>query len=238
MRVKLKVYGRSTPVRHHPNAVRADGDRRYYFLGKGDDCFLSCDAADVRPRHCVIVVDDGGAMIHVVDPQGAVSVNSSPVLDRRALLSGDHLQIGSVHFGVMISDDRVAPAEPAAPPVVGQVATYDDSAADAQISQWLDSVDAIERARLMANPELRQYRPAPASPAASLLDRSEDTLELSRDDSAEMKAPAASNERSKEPGKLPPRPKPHDARSDEAAASTLTRVYGKSIHNVVKKPRD
>jgi predicted component of type VI protein secretion system len=244
MRIKLKVVGRQTVVRHNPAALRVDGSRRYYFLGKGADCFLSCEAADVRPRHCAIVVENDAAMIYAVDPDGSIEINGAPVRASQRLESGDSLQIGSVRFEVIVtpSGEKSAPstcpppapqrdARPDSPTVVvpAPVQAAIDSSADAQIGQWLDAVDAIERQRLLANPELRRFH---LEPAAVANDR-DDTREKARDESSEIRKAEAK----KTPSKLPVRPNA-SARSDEAAANLLTRTYGKSIDSLKRKPRE
>lgn len=244
MRIKLKVVGRQTVVRHNPAALRVDGSRRYYFLGKGADCFLSCEAADVRPRHCAIVVERDEAVIYAVDPDGLIEINGQRVRESQRLESGDELQVGSVRFQVIVTADGekqatpnwMAPAaRPDSPTVAAPIPVQAaiEQSAETQIGQWLDAVDAIERQRLLANPELRRFRLEPAAAATAIdIDRN-DTRAKARDESSEIRKADAT----KAPGKLPQRPQAA-ARSDEAAANLLTRTYGKSIDSLKRKPRE
>ncbi|HUY91021.1 MAG TPA: FHA domain-containing protein [Pirellulales bacterium] len=99
MRFSLRIcagkhVGREIPIR---------GPR--FLVGCADNCHLKIRATQVGPYHCALLVQDD--CLWVRDFGGGVIVGGTRIVDRRRLDPGDQLQIGPLHFEVLVQDSPV-----------------------------------------------------------------------------------------------------------------------------------
>lgn len=86
-----KYAGREIPVRG-PS----------FIIGCADNCHLKVQATHVNPHHCELITREDG--IWVRDGGGGTIVNGTRIVDRRRLIQGDQLQIGTLHFDLLVED--------------------------------------------------------------------------------------------------------------------------------------
>jgi predicted component of type VI protein secretion system len=99
MRFNLRINagkhaGREIPIR---------GPR--FLIGCADNCHLKIHASQASAYHCALLIQDDG--IWVRDYGGGTIVSGTRIVDRRRLDHGDQLQIGSLHFELLIQEESV-----------------------------------------------------------------------------------------------------------------------------------
>lgn len=96
MRFSLRV----TTGKHAGREIAIRG--RQFIIGCADNCHLQVRDSQVRPFHCALLMQDGEVWLR--DFGGGVFVGGTRITDRRRLDPGDQLQIGSLHFELVIQD--------------------------------------------------------------------------------------------------------------------------------------
>lgn len=73
-----------------------------FVIGCADNCHLKVRATHVGPYHCELLIRDGG--IWVRDYGNGTFVGGTRIVDRCRLRHGDQLQIGPLHFELVIKE--------------------------------------------------------------------------------------------------------------------------------------
>jgi len=78
-----------------------------FLIGGADNCDLKINASQVGPYHCALVVQDDG--IWVRDYGSGTIVGGTRIVGRCRLNHGDQLQVGPLHFELLIEDAPYMP---------------------------------------------------------------------------------------------------------------------------------
>jgi pSer/pThr/pTyr-binding forkhead associated (FHA) protein len=240
MKVKLKIL-RGTSV---GKEVRLPMPK--CFIGRSDECHMRPKSEAVSRRHCVIYVKGGQVRIRDLKSRNGTIVNGEAIQTDKELVNGDQVEVGPLVFEIMIDHALGGEKKPKVTSIADAAARTTGNSQDvagvddADISDWLDEADQLERTRRLNDPETRQLR----------LDET-DQVKLQRaiEDRAKRKAageqesgplvkpqPAAVAEdetketekaKKKGPGKLPPRQEKAAKDSQEAAADMLKKFFNK-----------
>ena len=84
--------------RHAGREIPIRGPR--FLIGCADNCDLKIHAARVTPYHCELLVKDEGLWVR--DHGGGTTVGGTPIVERRRLNPGDHLQVGALQFELLV----------------------------------------------------------------------------------------------------------------------------------------
>ncbi|QDS96278.1 FHA domain-containing protein FhaB [Roseimaritima multifibrata] len=231
MRVKLKVASGS-----HSGKEIVIGQKKF-LIGRSEKCQLRPKSESVSRKHCILVIRENRLLVQDLKSRNGTFINDKPLPTDRAksLKDGDILRVGKLVFEVSIDHSlggdkkpQVKDLKDAASRTVA--ARGDSQFEDGDISSWLDEAEEIDRIRAAGDPDTRQMK-------LEDLQKSEDSAELSVDETIPEKgADKTQTDGEKKPArppKGPPKKLPKGAitnttnDSREAAGDALKRFFSR-----------
>jgi pSer/pThr/pTyr-binding forkhead associated (FHA) protein len=103
MRVVLRVdagrnAGQEIPIRVHR-----------FLIGRADDCHLRANSTQVSRYHCAVIVEEGRVSVRDYGSRNGTFVQGTRIAERCPLNHGDRLQVGPLHFVVVVQDEPAGP---------------------------------------------------------------------------------------------------------------------------------
>jgi len=77
-------------------------------IGRRQDCDLRIVSSEVSRRHCVVIVEKNQITVKDLDSVNGTFVNGARITGKRALRSGDRLEVGPLRFVVKFEPTREA----------------------------------------------------------------------------------------------------------------------------------
>ena len=176
MRVALRVSegrnaGQEIPIQY-----------RRFLIGRGEDCHLRANSAQVSRYHCGIHVENGQVWMHDYGSRNGTFVKGIRITEPRRLYDGDDLQVGPLRFTISLDvpaahDTGLVPAGDTKMAgklraTIRAVQRHDAQANEGEILEILSQPDEPRREPLpitelmpTAPPEPLPEPPKPAPPA-------------------------------------------------------------------------
>ncbi len=231
MRVKLKVIGGKNDGKEIKILVPE------FIIGRGEEAQLRPNSDLVSRRHCAIRIGNGAVTIEDLGSRNGTFVNGERLSSVHIAKSGDVLRVGQLQFevGVDITEpgikrpkvDSVASAAVRARDLTSEGNAVDD-ALDESVSDWLVE-DGQERHASHDTTMLGLDETKSILAEAERKAREKERQRKSRDSDLSDSSISAeeSTTRTKQPGKLPPRPKFSHDTSKVAADDVLRKFFNR-----------
>ena len=206
MRAKLKISKGS-------NAGKVfEVDVPQFVIGRAPGCNLRPQSDAVSRQHCAILLHADHVSMRDLKSRNGTIVNGEKITAEEKLSSGDELQVGPLHFEVLVTHDDgtvIKDHEPAAEDrFVGGIPS--DSGL---ISDWLIEEDRDERTKKLSTRETKKFEVVES-------DFDEPTTEKDKKDGKDKKG-------KQEFGKLPKVSQDSTVSSRDAAAETLKKMFNR-----------
>lgn len=185
-----------------------------FLIGRADDCNLRPHSDAISRRHCVIINRGDVVGVRDLKSRNGTIVNGKKITADKRLRTGDTLEIGPLHFEVVLESVPSGTQDSLKPQVSAGSGGGDDMSG--MVSAWLEEADGV--ARDEQRMETREYR-------------FDDTSRIEIDEKKKKKEEEAKEEESKkEPAKLPKfevkKEQPKD--TQEAAQQVLRKLFNRN----------
>ncbi|HWB10305.1 MAG TPA: FHA domain-containing protein [Pirellulales bacterium] len=114
MRVVLRVNAGRNAGQEIPIRVSR------FLIGRADDCHLRANSTQVSRYHCAIVVEDGRLWVRDYGSRNGTFVQGARIAERCHLKDGDQLQVGPLHFVVVVHKEQAAAGHDTQPAAAGE----------------------------------------------------------------------------------------------------------------------
>ncbi|HEV3339117.1 MAG TPA: FHA domain-containing protein [Pirellulales bacterium] len=99
MRVVLRVHAGRNAGQEIP--IRVDR----FLIGRADDCHLRANSTQVSRYHCAVIVEEQQVWVRDYGSRNGTFVQGARVAERCRLNDGDQLQVGPLHFVVVLQQE-------------------------------------------------------------------------------------------------------------------------------------
>lgn len=186
-----------------------------FVIGRAAGCNLRPQSDAISRQHCAIFNKDERIIVKDLGSRNGTVLNGEKLSKPEELRTGDELQVGPLHFQVVLISDQGKVIRQPGPDIhdheVGGLPS--DSGV---ISDWLLQEDEAEKKQRVSDPETRQFK-------------IEESDLISMDDEEEADEEKKSAKKKKEYGKLPKVEDQQTGSSRDAAAETLKKLYNRGV---------
>jgi pSer/pThr/pTyr-binding forkhead associated (FHA) protein len=226
MKIKLKVLKGSTA------GTELKVPTPKCIIGRSEECHLRPKSEAISRRHCAIFVKEGNVFLRDFESKNGTFVNGQRVAKDILLKTGDQLQVGPLAFEILIDHalggdkkSKVTSIREAAARTTESVRKKTELG-DADISDWLEEADELERGRRLSDPETRQLKLDETDQVTLQMTIEERIKAQPNTTPEETKKPEEEEPKKKKgPGKLPTPPPKATKDSGEAAADMLRKFF-------------
>lgn len=200
-------------------------------IGRSEECHVRPKSEAISRRHCAIFVKEGNVFLRDFGSKNGTFVNGQRAAKDTLLKTGDQLQVGPLAFEILIDHalggdkkSKVKSIKEAAARTTESVRKKSDLG-DADISDWLEEADQLDRERRLSDPETRQLKLDETDQVTLQMTIEERIKAKNGTAPEETKKPAEEEPKKKGPGKLPTAPQRATKDSGEAAADMLRKFF-------------
>jgi pSer/pThr/pTyr-binding forkhead associated (FHA) protein len=174
-------------------------------------------------------VKHGKVYVRDLKSRNGTIVNGEKIDSDTELHTGDQVQVGPLHFEVLVDHSLGGEKKPKVKSVKEAAARATASSREtievdeSDITDWLDEADELDRARRLTDPETRQLK-LDETDQVQLQKAIEESAKKPVDKPAEEEETKEMTEK-KKPGKLPKLPDKKTANSRDAAADMLKQFF-------------
>lgn len=186
-----------------------------FVIGRAAGCNLRPQSDAISRQHCALFNKDERIIVKDLGSRNGTVLNGEKLTKPEELRTGDELQVGPLHFHVVLISDKGKVIEQPGPDIHEHVVAGLPSDSGL-ISDWLLQEDAAEKSKRSGDPETRQFK----------IEES-DLIKLDEEDEDDKAAKKGSKK--KEYGKLPKIDDAGTANSRDAAAETLKKLYNRGV---------
>jgi pSer/pThr/pTyr-binding forkhead associated (FHA) protein len=187
-----------------------------FVIGRAAGCNLRPQSDAISRQHCALFNKDEKVIVKDLGSRNGTVLNGEKLTKSEELRTGDELQVGPLHFHVVLMNDQGKVIEAPGPDIHDhQVQGLPSDSG--LISDWLLQEDLAEKSKRGADPETRQFK----------IEES-DLIKLDDEDVADKKLDKAGAKKKKEYGKLPKQKDDGTANSRDAAEETLKKLFNRN----------
>ncbi len=187
-----------------------------FVIGRAAGCNLRPQSDAISRQHCALFNKDEKIVVKDLGSRNGTVLNGEKLTKSEELRTGDELQVGPLHFHVVLMNDQGKVIEPPGPDI--QEHEVQGLPSDSGlISDWLLQEDLAEKSKRGGDPETRQFK----------IEES-DLIKLDDEDDSTKKPDKAAGKKKKEFGKLPKRQEDGTANSKDAAEETLKKLFNRN----------
>ncbi len=185
-----------------------------FVIGRAAGCNLRPQSDAISRQHCALFNKDERIIVKDLGSRNGTVLNGEKLTKPEELRTGDELQVGPLHFHVVLLSDQGKLIEQPGPDIHERVVEGLPSDSGL-ISDWLLQEDMAEKSKRGSDPETRQFK----IEESDLI-----KLEDEEDDKTDKK-----KGKKKEYGKLPKQNDEGTANSRDAAAETLKKLFNRNV---------